>query len=168
MSANRSSPTIGKTSRLYAISSHCLAALPAKMSAFNRCMRQNAYHGDLTCIFEDLLPCDCYATKANSRTTRSRISQPASAGKEAVLVNCKLITAWYYQNSEPGFCAVWVSLRQINVIARINARQMSVLLPLQTPMLMTTCVALIRFGALLKTFNLLAMSLMWKQTVLST
>jgi len=106
MSANRSSPTIGKTSRLYAISSHCLAALPAKMSAFNRCMRQNAYHGDLTCIFEDLLPCDCYATKANSRTTRSRISQPASAGKEAVLVNCKLITAWYYQNSEPGFCAV--------------------------------------------------------------
>jgi len=47
-----------------AVSSHCLAALPAKMSAFNSYMRQNAYQRNLKCIFEDLLPCYCYATKA--------------------------------------------------------------------------------------------------------
>jgi len=31
--------------------------------------------------FEDLLPCYCYAIKTNSRTTRSRLSQPTSGGK---------------------------------------------------------------------------------------
>jgi len=98
---------------LTAMRSHCLAALPAKMSAFNRHMQQNAYHPILKCIFEDLLPCYCYARKANSRTICSRVSQPASAGKEADLVNCKLITACY-QNSEPDSCAVWVSYRQTN------------------------------------------------------
>jgi len=54
-----------------AISSRCLTALPAKMSAFNSYMWQNAYYVDLKCIFEDLLPCYGYATKANSRTIRS-------------------------------------------------------------------------------------------------
>jgi len=39
------------------ISSHCLTTIPAKMSAFNIYMRQNAYCRDLKCIFEDLLPC---------------------------------------------------------------------------------------------------------------
>jgi len=46
-------------------------------------MPQNAYHRNSKCIFEDLLPCYCYATKANSRTIRSPVSQPASGGKEA-------------------------------------------------------------------------------------
>jgi len=50
---------------------------------------------------------------------RSRVSQPAYAGKEADLVKCKLITACY-QNSEPDSCAVWMSYRQTTVIARIN------------------------------------------------
>jgi len=68
------------------------------MSAFNGYMRQNTYYRDLKYIFEDLLPCYCYATKAICRTIRSRVSQPASAHK-ADLVNCKLITACY-QNSE--------------------------------------------------------------------
>jgi len=54
---------------------------------------------DLKCIVENLLPCYCYVTKANSRTIRCRVSQPASA--------C-------YQNSEPDSCAVWVSYRQTN------------------------------------------------------
>ena len=49
--------------------------------------------------------CYCYATKASSTTIRSRVSQPASAGKEADLVNCKLITACY-QNSERDSCAM--------------------------------------------------------------
>ena len=93
--------------------SDCLTALPAKMSALNSCVRENAYYRNLKCIFEDLLPCYYYATKANGRTIRSRVSQPASAGKEADLVNCKLITACY-QNSETDSCAVWLSHRQIN------------------------------------------------------
>jgi len=42
---------------------------------------------DLKGIFENLLPCCCYAKKADSRTIRSGVSQPASAGKEADLVN---------------------------------------------------------------------------------
>jgi len=109
MSATRNSPAIGvhyKPTCLTVISSRCLAALPsAKMSAFNSYMRQNAFHHDLKCIFENLLSCYCYATKANNKTTRSRASQPASAGKEANLVNCKLITACY-QNSQPDSCAV--------------------------------------------------------------
>jgi len=72
--------------------------------ATNSCMRQNAYHLNLKCIFEYLLPCYCYATKANSRTIRLQVSQPASAGREANLVNCQLITAWH-QNSEPDTCS---------------------------------------------------------------
>jgi len=48
---------------LTAISSHCLAALPAKTSAFNSYMRQNTDHRNLKCIFENLLPCYCYATE---------------------------------------------------------------------------------------------------------
>ena len=77
------------------------------MSAFSSYMQQNANHGNSKYIFEDLLPCYCYATKANSRTIRSRVSQSTSAGREANLVNCKLITA-RYQNSEPLFCSVSV------------------------------------------------------------
>ena len=113
MSAIYNSPTIGLNLRGLPLSEVSLAALPAKMSAFSSHMRQNAYHHNLKCIFEDLLPCNCYATKANSRTICSRVSQSASAGKEADLVNCKLITACY-QNSEPDSCAVWVSYRQTN------------------------------------------------------
>jgi len=56
------------------------------MSAFNSYMQQNAYYRNSKYIFEDLLPCYSYATKANSRTIRSRGSQSASAGKEANLV----------------------------------------------------------------------------------
>jgi len=48
---------------------------------------------NLKLTFEDLLPCYWYATKANSRTIRSQVSQSAFAGKGADLVNCKLIIA---------------------------------------------------------------------------
>jgi len=41
---------------LTVISSLSLAALPAKMSAFNSYIRQNVYHRNLKCIFEDLFP----------------------------------------------------------------------------------------------------------------
>jgi len=68
------------------------------------------YCSNLKWTFEDLLPCYCYATKANSRTRRSQVSQSAFAGKGADSVNYKLITAWY-QNSERDSCALWVSYR---------------------------------------------------------
>ena len=64
-----------------AITISLLAALPAKMSALNSLMQQNACHRNIKWTFADLLPCYCYAIKTNSRTIRSRLSQPTSAGK---------------------------------------------------------------------------------------
>ena len=78
------------------------------------CVQQShavtSYCHNLKWTFENLLPYYCYATKANSRTMRSQVSQSAFAlaGKGADLLNCKLITAWHH-NSEPDSCAVWVS-----------------------------------------------------------
>jgi len=56
-------------------------ALPAKMSAFNSLMQQNACHSNIKWTFADLLPWYFYAIKTNNRTIRSRLSQPTSAGK---------------------------------------------------------------------------------------
>ena len=85
------------TTWLTAVSSHCLTTLPAKMPAFSSYMRQNAYHRDLKRSTSSHI---CYhATKANRRTIRSRVSQPASASKQTDLVNCKLITACYQNSS---------------------------------------------------------------------
>jgi len=42
-----------KNAWLTAISSHCLIALPAKMSAFNSHMRQNGYYRNLKWTFKD-------------------------------------------------------------------------------------------------------------------
>ena len=64
-----------------AITMSLLAALPTKMSTLNSLMQQNACHRNIKQTFADLLPCYCYAIKTNSRTIRSRISQPTSAGK---------------------------------------------------------------------------------------
>jgi len=60
---------------------HCLAALLAKMCAFNSLMPQNACCLNIKWTFAGLLPRYCYAIKTNSRTILSRLSQPASAGK---------------------------------------------------------------------------------------
>jgi len=84
----------------------------------------HAYHCNFKCIFEDLLPCYCYATKANNRTIRSRVSQPASADKEVEKVNCKLITACY-QNSEPDSCAVSVSVISANKLSLQEVTQLT-------------------------------------------
>jgi len=61
---------------------HCLAALPTKMCAFNSLIQQNACYRNKKWTLAGLLPRYCYAIKTNSRTIRSRLSQPASAGKE--------------------------------------------------------------------------------------
>ena len=55
-------------------------------------MQQNAYCRNLS---EPLLPCYCYAIKANFKTILPQVSQPASAGNVADLVNCKLISHDY-------------------------------------------------------------------------
>jgi len=73
MSAIRNSPTY-VAYRYQQSMSHYLTTLLAKIPAFSSCMRQKAYYRDLKCIFENLLPCYCYATKANSRT-RSGFSE---------------------------------------------------------------------------------------------
>jgi len=62
------------TAWLAAISSHCLAVLPAKMSEFNIHMRKNTYCCKLKRTFQDLLTCNGYALKPNSRTIRSQVS----------------------------------------------------------------------------------------------
>jgi len=46
-------------------------------------MCQNAYCRNLKWTFEDLSPGYCYAIKTERRTIRSKVSQPASAGKGA-------------------------------------------------------------------------------------
>jgi len=68
-------------SLLAAISSHCLATLPAKMSAFNSHLRKNALYRSFKWTFEDFLPCYYYTIKTNSETIRSQVSQLTPAGK---------------------------------------------------------------------------------------
>jgi len=57
-----------------------LAALPAKMSAFNSLMQQNACHRNTVnlCRFVAML---LLRNKTNSKTIRSRFFQPTSASK---------------------------------------------------------------------------------------
>jgi len=47
-------------------------------------MRQNGYYCNLKRTVEGMLPCYCDATKPNSRTIRSRVSQPAFTAKEHI------------------------------------------------------------------------------------
>jgi len=54
--------------------------LHAKISAFNSVMQQNPGYRNITWTFADCCYV-CYATKTNSRTISSRLSQPASTGK---------------------------------------------------------------------------------------
>jgi len=65
-----------KTTWLIAINSHCRVALLAT-DVFSNHMWLNAYHPNLKWT---LLPCYCYAMKANFRTIHTQVSQPASAG----------------------------------------------------------------------------------------
>jgi len=84
--------------------------IPAKMSAFNSHMRQNATARNLKRTFEDLLPCYCryllpvavampmlpcycYETKVNSRTFAPQFRNLPLQAKKRIKVNCKLITA---------------------------------------------------------------------------
>jgi len=90
------------------------------MPAFNSHMQQNAYCGNLS---EPLLPCYCYAIKANFKTILPQVSQPASAGNAADLVNCKLISHHCMMPEQwlRLLCSVSVVLANETVIARIKS-----------------------------------------------
>ena len=72
------------------------------LSSTAACGKTPSYR-NLKRTFEDSLPCCCYAIKTNSRTIRSHVSQPASAGK---WVNCKLITGMTQEQSTWLLCSV--------------------------------------------------------------
>jgi len=93
-----------------AISSSCLAAF--KMSAFKSHVQQNACYRNMKWPFEDLLTCYCCVINPNSRTIRSQLLQPVSAGKgwdmnELQPHHCMT------HNCEPGSCAVWMSYQHV-------------------------------------------------------
>ena len=60
----------------------------------HRCLRSTVTCSKTPTVvnFEPLLLCYCYAIKANFKTILPQVSQPASAGNVADLVNCKLIS----------------------------------------------------------------------------
>ena len=99
---------------------HCLAALPAKMCAFNSLMQQNACYRNIKWTSEDLLPCYCYARKTNSRTIARDFRNTPLQANEGTWVNCKLITTWQF-NYESDSCAVWVSYLQKNCHCKIKS-----------------------------------------------
>jgi len=70
------------TPMLTAITSHSLAASPAKTTTFNSHMQRSAYNY-LKLTFVDLLACYFYAVKTNDKAIRLPVSQPASTGKGA-------------------------------------------------------------------------------------
>ena len=111
----RNSPTIGLNLRALPLYEQSVS-----LHHLSRCLRSIVTATTVTWTASSKICCHViltlYATKASSTTIRSRVSQPASAGKETDLVNSKRITASSacYQNSEPDSCAVWVSYRQTN------------------------------------------------------
>ena len=62
-----------------------------------------------------LLPCYCYAIKTYIRIINCPVSQPASAGSGAVLVNCKLITDSLHDIRTVNLAPAQVSYRQIKL-----------------------------------------------------
>ena len=86
---------------------------------FNSHMQQNAYCRG----FQPLLPCDCHALKANFKTILAQVSQPASAGNVADLVNCKLISHHCVMPEQwiRLLCSVSVILANETVTARIKS-----------------------------------------------
>jgi len=104
---------------LLAISSRCLAALPAT----DVCVQQSHATKCLLPQLWTLLPCYCHTIKANFKTILPDVSQPASAGNVADLVNCKLISR-HCMMPELWIrllCSVSVILANETVIARIKS-----------------------------------------------
>ena len=112
MSATRNSPTIGFNLNLRASP---LSAVTVWLHYLPRCVRSIVTCGKSKTPTPPWLEVHLrkFVAVLLLRNKRFRVSQPASAGKEADLVNCKLSTACYL-NSGPSSCAVWVSYRQTN------------------------------------------------------
>jgi len=97
---------------------HCITCYRCLRSTVT--MQQNAYRCNLS---EPLLPCYCYAIKANFKTILPQVSQPASVGNVADLVNCKLISHHCMMPEQwiRLLCSVSVILANETVIARIKS-----------------------------------------------
>jgi len=99
---------------------HCLAALPAKLCAFNSLMQQNTCYRNTKWTFAGLLPRYCYAIKTNGRTIRSRLSQTASAGKGSDMIelqahHCMTLQLWTWLLCSVSFIpAKKLSLQESN------------------------------------------------------
>jgi len=94
-----------KTTRITVISSHCLAASPAKgVWGQQSHAEKRINHRNLKWTFEDSLPCYCYATKRNSRTMRLQVSQRESAGDgvEMSELHSPVVTRGFWGLSPPN------------------------------------------------------------------
>jgi len=89
---------------------HCLAALTAKVCAFNSLMQQNACYRNIKWTLQ--IFCHVIVTQWRPTVEQSarEFRNPPLQAKEEIYVNRKLITAWHY-NCEPDSCAVCVSYR---------------------------------------------------------
>jgi len=75
-----------KTTCVTIISIHCLAASPAKdVWGQQPHSEKRINYRNLKWTFEGSLPCYCYATKSNSRTMLSQVSQRDSADEGAIM-----------------------------------------------------------------------------------
>ena len=89
-------------------------------------MQQNACCRDVKWTFEDLLPCHCYAIKTISRTIRSRLLQPTSAGKggcmsELQAHHCMTLYLWTWLLCSVNFIpAEKLSLQESNQLIGIK------------------------------------------------
>ena len=104
---------------------YCYQQLLPRCITCHRCL-----HSTVTCSktptavnFEPLLPGYCYVIKANFKTILLQVSQPASAGNVADLVNCKLISHHCMMPKQwiRILCSVSVILANETVIARIKS-----------------------------------------------
>ena len=87
---------------------------------------KNACYSNIKWTFTDLLPCYCYTIKTNSRTIRSRLSQPTSAGKggdmsELQAHHCMTLQLWTWLLCSVSFIqAKKLSLQESNQLIGIK------------------------------------------------
>jgi len=80
-------------------------------------LKQNACYHNIKWTFAGLLPCYCYAIKTNSRTIRSRLSQPVSAGKGGDMSklqahHCMILQLWTWLLCSVSFIGKKLSLQE--------------------------------------------------------
>ena len=112
-----------KPTWLTAISSHCLTTLPARMSAFNSYMRQNAYY--ITWSASSKISCQVIVTQQrlkNSLTSFATcLSRQRSGFSELQAHNCMLTKQWtWLLSSMSVISANKLSLQEFTQLIRIK------------------------------------------------